>query len=224
MPVNQDTNIVENRLNIDSKIGVTVHDWSANHYFERTAAQDIYHVEAKVLHDTYGGVIKGGMSLFPFEGEISITWNIEDIDVDTVKADLSSWKSMVDREDVSISEDWTANTVTATVNADHNHSEWVSHPFAYVPLSNSARIDAGDSGAKIACVMRLVDVDDWAVEYKTISSEETITKSGSDCYVFFSTDYSINGTDYDAYTVKRLTSSSVDVTPTGRCTVIKIYK
>lgn len=224
MPIVQDTNIVENRANIDNKIGVTVHEWSADHYFQRTTAQDVYHVEARVVHDTHSGIMKGGTSLFPFDGEISITWNIQASDIDDVKADLDNWKSLVSRSDITIAEDWAENTITATVNADYNHTDWVSHPFAYVPLSSNARINSGSSGAKIACVMRLVDVDDWTVEYKTISSEETITKSGTDCYLFFSTDYNIGGTDYDAYSVKKLSSASVDVTPTGRCTVIKAYK
>ena len=224
MAITQQTNIVENRQNIDNKISATVHEWSSSHYFERTAAQDVYHVEARVVHDTYDGVMKGGTSLFPFEGEISITWNIESGDLTDVKADLASWKSLVNRADITITEDWTANTITATLDADHNHSSWVSHPFAHVPLSSTARIDAGSDGAKIACIQRLVDVDDWTVEYKTISSQATISKSGTDCYLFFSADYNIGGTDYDAYTVKKLTSASVDVTPTGRCTVIKAYK
>ena len=224
MAINKDTNIVENHANIDNKIGVTVHEWSADHYFERSTAQDVYHVEAKVVHDTYGGIMKGGTSLFPFEGEITVTWSIQDADVDTVKADIANWKSMVDRGDVTVSEDWTENTVMATLNADYDHSDWVAHPFAYVPLSSYARIDAGANGASIACIMRLTDIDSWTVEYKTINSQETIAKSGTDCYVFFSAGCNIGGTDCDAYSIKKLNSSSVDVTPTGRCTVIKVYK
>lgn len=223
MAISKQTTIASNRVNIDDKIGVTVHDWASGDFFERSTAQDIYHVEAKVAHDDYAGIIKGGTSLFPFEGALSITWSIEAHDVETVKADLASWKALVSRSDVNIAEDWIANTVTATVDADYDHGSWVSHPFPYVPLSNTARI-AGSNGAKIACIMRLADVNDWSVEYKTISSTETIAKSGTECYVFFSSDYSIGDTDYDAYTVSNLTSASVDVTPTGRCTVIKVYK
>lgn len=224
MAISKQTTIASNRVNIDDKIGVTVHDWASGDFFERSTAQDIYHVEAKVAHDDYAGIIKGGTSLFPFEGALSITWSIEAHDVETVKADLASWKSLVSRPDVTFTEDWTANTVTATVNADYDHGSWVSHPFPYVPLSNGARIDAGSNGAKIACVIRLAYLGDWSVEYKTISSTETITKSGTECYIFLSSDYSIGGVDYDAYTVSNLTSASVDVTPTGRCTVIKVYK
>ena len=224
MAIAKQTTIASNNLNIDNKIGVTVHDWASGDFFERSTAQDIYHVEAKVGHDTYGGIIKGGTSLFPFEGEISITWSVEASDVATVKSDLASWKALVSRSDITITEDWTANTVTATVNADFDHGSWVSHPFPYVPLSNTVRIDAGSNGAKIACIMRLADVNDWSVEYKTINSIETIAKSGTECYIFLSSDYSIGDTDYDAYTVSNLTSASVDVTPTGRCTVIKVYK
>lgn len=224
MSIIQKTTIASSNLNVDNKIGVTVHEWSPGDYFERSAARDIYHIENKIFHDIYSGVIKGGTSLFPFEGEISITWSIEESDVTTVKSDLASWKALVSRPDVTITEDWTANTVTAVVNANYDHGSWVSHPFVYVPLSSTARIDAGNNGAKIVCVMRLVDVDNWSVEYRTISSTETIAKSGEECYVFLSADHIINGTEYAGYTVKKLTSASVDVTPTGRCTVIKVYK
>lgn len=208
--------------NVDGNIELTVTELDSETRLTRFQSNDVLHHEAKVLHPDHSGVMKGGGSLFPVSGEMTVTWYWSEAENSDTANSLDAWKAMVDRADITISEDLENRQVSATINGDYNHSDWVSHPFEYVPNSSAGRLTGSNS--VIACLTRLSDPTSWTTQYKHSDAATTITKSGTTCYVYCSAPVTVGGTEYPAHKLFNLTSDSVTITPEGRCLFVKVSK
>lgn len=208
--------------NIDGMLEVTVSRLMTDYSLNRVQPQDVVHHEAKVLHPEHAGIMSGGGSLFPVSGTMSVTWGWAEADDPAVLASMSDWEAMIARPDITVTKDLDNRQVTATVDGDYNHSDWVSHPFEYVPLSTTGQL--GGDGSDVVCISRLTDPTDWSTQYIHSDAAVTVDRVGANCYVYCSSPVSVGGTDYEAHKVFNLTSDSVVITPESRCLFVRVSK
>jgi hypothetical protein len=208
--------------NIDGMLEVIVSRLTTSYSLNRLQPQDVLHHEAKVIHPEHAGIMSGGGSLFPISGAMSVTWGWSEADDTTVKASMSDWEAMIARPDITVTKDLDNRQVTATIDGDYNHSDWVSHPFEYVPLSTTGQL--GGDNSDVVCISRLIDPTGWSTQYIHSDSSVTVDKAGTDCYVYCSSPVSVSGTNYDAHKVFNLTSESVVITPESRCLFVRVSK
>jgi hypothetical protein len=207
------------------KLKTCVYTGAALQAISRSAISDLPHVGSGQDHPTLAGVIRDSETLFPLSGEISCVYTWDAADDTQVAASISDWRALVERADTTVTVDQSARQATVVINGDYNHNDWVSHPTKWILKSPNAAATASRA-SKILCIERLVDENDWTLEYLCVPASGTkqITKEGTDCYLFVSGAATIGSTSIDAGETVAMNSPTATITATDRCVVIRVYK
>lgn len=210
---------------VGSKLKTFTYTSSGSAQISRSELTDLPYVGDGEAHPTLGGVIRDSETLWPISGSIACVYNWSAAEDADVSASISGWRSLVERADTTVTVDLAARQATVTIDGDYNHADWVSHPTKWILNSGTATASTS-AGAKIVCIERLVNQDDWTLEYLCVAAGSTkqITKEGTDCYLFVSGAATIGSTSIDAGDTVAMSSSSATITATDRCVVVRAYK
>tara|TARA_Y100000816_G_scaffold40654_1_gene25515 strand:+ start:1798 stop:2496 length:699 start_codon:yes stop_codon:yes gene_type:complete len=173
---------------------------------------------------------QNSMNYVLYEGKVSITFEWTDDDGIT-EDDLNVYQKYL--EDQSETWTWTADFANKTAKAEATYlgenNDWGEFPFKYFLDTSTIKMVAEENNTKLLCIIKSNADTDYTIRQRDIPIGETITidkPTSSICYVLFSQPVEINGSAFDKYTQKKLTSSSVSAKNTGTipCKVLQYYR
>ena len=173
---------------------------------------------------------QNSMNYVLYEGKVSITFEWTDDDGIT-EDDLNVYQKYL--EDQSETWTWTADFVNKTAKVECTYlgenNAWGEFPFKYFLDTSTIKMVAEENNTKLLCIIKSNADTDYTIRQRDIPIGETITidkPTSSICYVLFSQPVEINGSAFDKYTQKKLTSSSVSAKNTGTipCKVLQYYR
>lgn len=224
MAINR-TLTISNAPTRTGSIETCVYSGAAAQLISRSSVADLPHVSGVEEHPSFSGIMRDSENLWPLSGEITCTYTWSEEDNTDVLASLSDWESLANRADTTISIDKDARQASLVINGDYNHSDWVSHPAKWIPKSATA-VATAERSSKIVCITRRENPELWTCEYLCISegSSKQITKEGTECFLFISGNATVGSTNITANEVVKMSSSSVTLSATDRCVVVRLYK
>jgi len=173
---------------------------------------------------------QNSMNYVLYEDKVSITFEWTDDDGIT-QDDLDVYKKYLQdqKETWTWTEDFSNKTAKAEYTYAGENNDWGEFPFKYFLDTSTIKMVAETDNTKLLCIIKNDADTNYNIRQRDIPAGSTITINKPDssvCYVLFSQPVEINGSAFDKYTQKKLTSASVNVKNTGEipCKVLQYYR
>lgn len=217
---------------IDNEFQIVVVQGNTGDVISRTEKEEVNELREQTFDSESSNIIKHQTALCLIEGgfEMSLSWENEN---DISESDIERFLSLTENDylkngsftERSVAETLANKEYKATYVFGNNYETLQEKGFSWGLYGKRAYLKATQDHTKFVCFQPTVP--NYVVQILDIGVGEnkTINKSDNLMYLFFSQNCSIAGTQISQYDIKRLNSSSVEITNESETTArILIYK